>query len=58
MSLQETRFTPNTPATPPLNSPIHRAEDLLLNSDTAFIVLGDQTYTLRRTRAGKLILTK
>jgi hemin uptake protein HemP len=43
---------------PTLNAPVHRAEDLLSDSDTALIILNGMTYTLRRTRAGKLILTK
>ena len=38
--------------------PVHRAEDLCDGSGQARITLGDQAYTLRITRAGKLILTK
>ncbi|WP_172292217.1 hemin uptake protein HemP [Pseudoruegeria sp. HB172150] len=38
--------------------PIHRAEELTDGGREAKIVLGDQCYTLRITRAGKLILTK
>lgn len=38
--------------------PTYAAQDLTKNGDQAHIVLGDQTYTLRITRAGKLILTK
>ncbi|WP_235000761.1 hemin uptake protein HemP [Pseudooctadecabacter jejudonensis] len=38
--------------------PAYRAEDLVKGGDTAQIILGTQTYTLRITRAGKLILTK
>ncbi|AXI44718.1 hemin uptake protein HemP [Sulfitobacter sp. SK012] len=38
--------------------PTYAAEDLTKNGDQAQIVLGTQTYTLRITRAGKLILTK
>ena len=38
--------------------PVHRAEHLLLGRSEARILLGDQCYTLRLTRAGKLILTK
>jgi hemin uptake protein HemP len=34
------------------------ARDLILNGVKAEIVLDGQTYTLRITRAGKLILTK
>lgn len=47
---------------PPLGSPpeqpVHAAEDLLAGGGTARIVLGEQVYVLRLTRAGKLILTK
>tara|TARA_R110002124_G_scaffold173062_1_gene340605 strand:- start:217 stop:381 length:165 start_codon:yes stop_codon:yes gene_type:complete len=50
-------------AAPPKQSPVsslptYCARDLTQNGDIAQIVLGDQTYTLRITRAGKLILTK
>lgn len=38
--------------------PCHRAEDLTAGGCEARILLGDQNYTLRITRAGKLILTK
>jgi hemin uptake protein HemP len=38
--------------------PCHRAEDLMRGGQAAHIKLGDQLYTLRITRAGKLILTK
>ena len=38
--------------------PTYSAQDLTKGADQAHIVLGDQTYTLRITRAGKLILTK
>ena len=43
--------------------PVYNAEELTRDERTrsgglARIVLGDQTYTLRITRAGKLILTK
>ncbi len=38
--------------------PIHRAEDLTQGGNQALIVLHDQVYGLRITRAGKLILTK
>ena len=40
------------------NPPLHRAEDLTRGGEQARISLGDQIYTLRITRAGKLILTK
>ena len=38
--------------------PTHRAEDLTQGGTQALIVLNDQVYSLRITRAGKLILTK
>lgn len=38
--------------------PSHKAEDLTRGGNLAHIELGDQLYTLRITRAGKLILTK
>ncbi len=38
--------------------PTHRAEDLTEGGTQALIVLNDQVYSLRITRAGKLILTK
>ena len=39
-------------------NPVHLARDILRGTSEARIVLGDQTYLLRLTRAGKLILTK
>jgi hemin uptake protein HemP len=42
----------------PQNLPVHNAEDLTKGGTQANIVLGDQVYNLRITRAGKLILTK
>lgn len=42
----------------PLSIPQHRAEDLTRGGSQAQIVLSGQVYTLRITRAGKLILTK
>ena len=38
--------------------PVYDARDLTCAGDLAQIVLDDQTYVLRITRAGKLILTK
>ena len=38
--------------------PIYEATDLTKGGDLARIKLADQLYTLRITRAGKLILTK
>ncbi|MBR2573057.1 MAG: hemin uptake protein HemP [Loktanella sp.] len=48
--------TSAAPATRAL--PAHEASRLTEGGDQAHIVLNDQTYTLRITRAGKLILTK
>jgi len=45
-------------AKPEESVPRYRAEDLLGGHREALIALGDQVYTLRITRAGKLILTK
>lgn len=49
-----------TPAheTPPSSIPVHEAETLTCGGAVAHIRLNDQTYALRITRAGKLILTK
>lgn len=38
--------------------PTYSALDLTEGGDLAQIILGEQTYTLRITRASKLILTK
>lgn len=48
---------------PPLVSttpklPAYDAKDLVKDGTQANIILGDQVYVLRITRAGKLILTK
>lgn len=40
------------------NPTTHDARDLVRDGTTAKILLDGQTYTLRITRAGKLILTK
>lgn len=40
------------------STPVHEATRLTDGGSQARIVLGDQVYTLRITRAGKLILTK
>lgn len=55
MTLQTSQNSPVS-AVPVL--PAHRAEDLTAGGNLAHIELGDQVYTLRITRAGKLILTK
>ena len=39
-------------------TPVHEARQLTGGGNTARIVLDEQVYTLRITRAGKLILTK
>jgi len=39
-------------------TPVHSAETLTGPDGLAWITLGGQTYQLRITRAGKLILTK
>lgn len=39
-------------------TPVHDAQTLTAGGHLALIRLGDQIYTLRITRAGKLILTK
>ena len=42
----------------PSSPPTYLARDLIQNAEIAHIILDDQTYCLRITRAGKLILTK
>ena len=49
---------PETTATTPRALPTYLADDLTKGENQARIILGDQTYVLRITRAGKLILTK
>lgn len=50
---------PGTLALGALNAlPQHDAESLTAGGNQALIVLNDQVYNLRITRAGKLILTK
>lgn len=39
-------------------TPVHDAHSMTGENGLAHIVLNDQVYTLRITRAGKLILTK
>lgn len=56
LSLSEPDRTP--PTQRPSAAPIYDAHRLLGTQGTAMIVLDDKTYTLRKTRAGKLILTK
>jgi len=40
------------------NTAVYDARELIVNGVKADILLNGQTYTLRITRAGKLILTK
>ena len=47
-----------TPKRPEPEAPVYDARDLTQNGDTAKILLDGQVYTLRITRASKLILTK
>ena len=46
------------PTIPDVSQPVFAAERILQGHRSAKIVLGDQVYLLRLTRAGKLILTK
>ncbi len=55
MALNVVREIRSQPLVPP---PLHEATDLTEGGGLAHIKLGDQLYTLRITRAGKLILTK
>lgn len=51
------KIVPTTDAAPrPL--PRYDARDLIKDGEQANIILDDQVYVLRITRAGKLILTK
>ena len=53
------RFTkPSTTVAPAPTAPVHDALELTGPGGLAHIRLGDALYTLRITRAGKLILTK
>lgn len=45
-------------STAPTNTPCYLAKELTEGGSLAQIALDDQVYTLRITRAGKLILTK
>ena len=49
---------PLRPSVAPQTLPTWQARDLTLGGTSAQIVLDGQVYTLRITRAGKLILTK
>ncbi len=52
--------TPRRPAPAPTEDeiPTHDARALIANGVQARVILDQQIYTLRITRAGKLILTK
>lgn len=54
--VEEARRPSRSPA--PGRPPRHDAEELTSGGPTAEIHLGEQVYTLRITRAGKLLLTK
>ncbi|MEF3049045.1 hemin uptake protein HemP [Pseudotabrizicola sp. L79] len=56
MTIQRPWPTPAQTPVPP--RPTYSARDLTNGGEQAQIVLDDQVYTLRITRAGKLILTK
>jgi hemin uptake protein HemP len=49
---------PVTSSATPVVLPRYDAKDLIQDGDQAEIILGDQLYRLRITKAGKLILTK
>lgn len=49
---------PQSTLSPPPSAPVHDARDLTGLAGQAQILLDGQAYTLRITRAGKLILTK
>lgn len=55
--LQPTAFT-GAPLDTLSRLPVHEAKSLTSGGNQALIALNDQVYTLRITRAGKLILTK
>lgn len=53
-----TQHVPPTTTPPARSLPVYDARELSQGGDLSRIVLNDQSYTLRITRAGKLILTK
>lgn len=57
MSLMQNLPDPRSTESPD-NTASYDARDLIVNGVKAEITLDGQTYTLRITRAGKLILTK
>ena len=50
--------TPQPKQATPMNGPVHDARALTGSDQTGYILLDGKLYTLRITRAGKLILTK
>ena len=56
--MMQTRPIPKTTDHPVASLPLHQAAELTAGGSLAVIQLDDQYYTLRITRAGKLILTK
>lgn len=57
-SIQTPSVQASSVQTPSVQPPVHSAEELTAGGSTAAISHNGQTYTLRITRAGKLILTK
>ena len=58
MNVPILRFDEVEEHAPPQRAPRYDALDLVKSGNLAEIALGDQVYTLRITRAGKLLLTK
>ncbi|WP_323042308.1 hemin uptake protein HemP [Gemmobacter sp.] len=58
MSWHDRTIPASTTVAPAAVLPVHSAMQLTKGGNLAHIVLEGQTYTLRITRAGKLILTK
>ena len=58
MSGDVTMTLANLAATSGQSIPVHDAQVLTQGGQLAHILLNDQVYSLRITRAGKLILTK
>lgn len=58
MSFSSPKPLQGTPLEALTRLPTHDANDLTFGGNQALITLNDQVYTLRITRAGKLILTK
>lgn len=54
----QTKDTPQLTPDPNARIAMHNARTLTAGESTAYITLNGMVYTLRITRAGKLILTK